>query len=186
LAGYPHTCVLRVWTALFLVLCLSGPAYAVDSVHVAIGDGEEHLPGNTPGRMAQIALRWDWDKRWQATETWWADGFWEGELSHFEDGTQNLQAAGLAAVLRLGSAGKRPVHPYMEAGFGLQLITSTHFGPTELSTDFQFGSHLGFGLRLGTEARHELGYRLWHLSNAGLKNPNPGLNFHVLYFGIRF
>ena len=46
------------------------------------------------------------------------------------------------------------------------------------STRFQFGDHLGVGVRRG---QYDIGLRLQHLSNAGLRNPNPGVNFLQLH-----
>ena len=34
--------------------------------------------------------------------------------------------------------------------------------------------------------KFEIGYRAKHLSNAGLDDNNPGINFHMIRFGYRF
>ena len=65
--------------------------------------------------------------------------------------------------------------PYLEAAIGLHFLSDTHIKPdVTLSTHFQFGDHIGVGLRRG---HYDFGVRLQHLSNAGLRNPNPGVNF---------
>lgn len=157
---------------------------AADAVHVAIGDGVESLPGKTQGRFAQIAARQDWGGDWSPPDgSWKVVGFWEADVSLFDNGSQQFQAAGISAMGRIHEAGRRL---YIEAGLGLHLLSAKHFGETELSTPFQFSSRVGVGVTFGPDSRHEIGYRLWHLSNAGIKNPNPGLNFHVLYYGVRF
>src|SRR5436305_1101512 len=65
--------------------------------------------------------------------------------------------------------------PYLEAAIGLHFLSDTHIKPdVTLSTHFQFGDHIGVGVR---RDKYDLGIRLQHLSNAGLRNPNPGVNF---------
>lgn len=45
---------------------------------------------------------------------------------------------------------------------------------------------LGLGVSLGAQRQHELLLRLQHVSNAGLKQPNPGLNFLQLRYALHF
>lgn len=42
----------------------------------------------------------------------------------------------------------------------------------------QFGSHVSLGLRLG--ARASVGIGLQHISNAGIEQPNGGIDFILL------
>ena len=48
-------------------------------------------------------------------------------------------------------------------------------------SSFQFGSHVGVGMRLGEAG--SLGIALQHLSNAGLKQPNGGIDLVLLQYG---
>ncbi len=63
---------------------------------------------------------------------------------------------------------------YLEAGTGLTVLSRTNFAGKELSTKFQFGSHLGLGVLISNS--HRLGVRYSHYSNANIKKPNPGLD----------
>jgi hypothetical protein len=60
-------------------------------------------------------------------------------------------------------------------------------GTRHFSTRFNFDDHLGLGYRWGGEASHfgsqEVTLRLEHFSNAGLREPNPGMNFIELRYG---
>jgi hypothetical protein len=47
-----------------------------------------------------------------------------------------------------------------------------------MSTAFQFGNHVGLGYRFGATNAFDLSYRFQHLSNASIKSPNAGINFH--------
>lgn len=70
---------------------------------------------------------------------------------------------------------------YVEGGIGLFLLSHTiNNDVTHMSTSFEFGSHVGAGLRIGERGETRLGIALQHLSNAGIKEPNSGVNFLVV------
>jgi hypothetical protein len=70
---------------------------------------------------------------------------------------------------------------YVEAGFGPYLLSRSINNPTtSLPSELQFGSHVGAGLRFG---RTRLGVAFQHLSNAGIEQPNGGIDFVQLTVG---
>lgn len=70
---------------------------------------------------------------------------------------------------------------YVEGGIGVYLLSHTiNNDTTHMSTSFEFGSHIGAGLRLGERRETRVGISLQHLSNAGIKEPNSGVNFVLL------
>jgi hypothetical protein len=72
---------------------------------------------------------------------------------------------------------------YVEAGIGPYLLSKTINSPTHrLPSSFQFGSHVGMGLRLGKDAT--LGIAFQHLSNAGIKQPNGGIDLILLQYTV--
>jgi lipid A 3-O-deacylase len=73
---------------------------------------------------------------------------------------------------------------YFEAGIGATVFDSTHVGNKEISTNFQFGDHLGVGYRITNDMM--IGYRFSHFSNASIKRPNPGLNVNQIVLNKRF
>jgi hypothetical protein len=58
--------------------------------------------------------------------------------------------------------------------------------PAPLGTAFQFGDMVGFGVGFGKNAATEVGMRFQHISNAGIKEPNPGTNLYTGYVRYRF
>lgn len=65
---------------------------------------------------------------------------------------------------------------YFEAGFGPYVLSSTiNNRTTRLPSELQFGSHVGIGWRMG--ARATAGLALQHISNAGIEQPNGGIDF---------
>lgn len=72
---------------------------------------------------------------------------------------------------------------YVEAGLGAYLLSHTINNETNrLPSSFQFGSHVGVGFRLGRAS--SLGIAVQHLSNAGLKQPNGGIDLILLQYTL--
>jgi hypothetical protein len=71
---------------------------------------------------------------------------------------------------------------YVEAGIGAYLLSKTINSPAHrLPSSFQFGSHLGAGVRLGEGT---IGIALQHLSNAGIKQPNGGIDLILVQYTV--
>lgn len=73
---------------------------------------------------------------------------------------------------------------YLEAGSGPTVLSRSQFADYDLSTRFQFGSHLGLGFLAGKA--HRIGLRYSHYSNADIKKPNPGLDLFELAYTYQF
>ena len=73
---------------------------------------------------------------------------------------------------------------YVEAGLGAYLLSHTINNDTNrLPTSLEFGSHLGVGLQL--DPRLSVGLAVQHISNAGIKQPNGGINLYMLTASYR-
>jgi opacity protein-like surface antigen len=164
--------VLGAWC----VAAIAAPAFASDGIAVEIG--------KEGGRdMARIALQWQWQSRWLQSGGRHVGGYWDlsaGVVNSDALPGQNDRLAdiGLTPTLRWQPDGLQGF--YIEGGIGARYISQTTLGSKRLSTRFQFGDHLGFGYRFGPKAAFDLGYRFQHLSNADIKRPNDGLDFHQL------
>lgn len=76
---------------------------------------------------------------------------------------------------------------FLEAGVAAMVTGKRLYGGDErMGTRFNFASHLGLGMNLGAQQAHELSLRLPHISNAGIKQPNPGLNSVLLRYAYAF
>ena len=72
---------------------------------------------------------------------------------------------------------------YWEAGFGGYLLSKTiNNDENRLPSAFEFGSHIGAGFRLAKD--HTIGVAIQHLSNAGLKQPNGGIDVVLLQYTL--
>ena len=120
---------------------------------------------------------------------WHVGGYWDLGIGYWRRDAlpgenENIWEIGFTPVFRIQR--NTLTGPYAEAGIGAHLLSRTQIGDKRLSTKFQFGDHLGFGYRFGVKGAWDLGYRFQHLSNASIKSPNDGINFHQVRLQYRF
>jgi len=170
---------------LISALLFSGSVSAVDGVSVEYGNGDA-------ADMVRAGAVWNWDKQWFTGGNWLVTGFWEASLGSWRGrsaagNNQTVTDLGITPVFRLQQKNLGEFAPYAEAAIGFHLITPTfiyanrHFGSA-----FQFGDHVGAGIRFGDRRQFDLGYRFQHLSNGGIKKPNQGINFNQVRFAYYF
>lgn len=105
----------------------------------------------------------------------------------------DLSAGGISAKAESGFVGtlgpsvelrygKFPV--VLEGGASPTWLSRYVFGPTDFGEPFQFTSHIG--LEWDVTKNFTVGLRFQHMSNAGLANPNPGLNIGMLSARFNF
>lgn len=75
---------------------------------------------------------------------------------------------------------------YLEAGVGIHLLSHTSIDERVFSTAFQFGEFLGAGIDFGGRERYSIGFRVQHISNGCIKEPNWGITFGELRFAYRW
>lgn len=170
---------------LIVCLLLPGAAGAADAISLAGGGGATNLGPGNGGGFWWVGAVWHW--KWRQDHAPVMTAQWEltaGSLTE-KQGTSDVRMGDVAftPVFRLGP-GVDGTGIYGEFGTGVHLLSDTRL--EAVSTNLQFGSLLGIGMRFGGESRYELGYRVLHLSNGGIAEPNPGLNYHLLRVGYRF
>jgi hypothetical protein len=91
-------------------------------------------------------------------------------------------AVGATAMLRQHFRRRGKWVPFAEAGSG---FVFTNLRIPELSGSFQFSPQIGLGIRYSRSATSSLtiAARWYHLSNAGLRKPNIGLNTGLVTVG---
>lgn len=145
-----------------LIAC-AFPADAVDSVSAEYG------VGNHAVNLWRLGVQWQQDRH--ASWSWYWDlsvGGWHGDTGKVHD-------VGATPVVRYAKSARGP---YLEGAIGFHILSDSHINSDlDFSTRFQFGSHLGAGYHHG---RYDWQVRVQHLSNGGMRNPNPGINFVVL------
>ncbi|WP_233828092.1 acyloxyacyl hydrolase [Paraburkholderia sp. ZP32-5] len=173
-------------TALALLLMGTAGVALADpfGIQVTAGVGDHHIK--------KLDLGLVWNPGW----TWWPIGDWHfalvGEAHaawwHTNEGNvhDDIGEFGVTPMIRfIKSSGS--VRPFAEAGAGVRLLTSPRISTDlTLSTAFQFAETAGVGLQFGEHQQYLAGYRFQHVSNGGIKEPNPGINFSQLYLQYNF
>ncbi len=137
--------------------------------------------------QSRISLGADWKEPVYDTESWQVVGRLEGSLQKWWstlDKPQNSEGyiLGITPVFYY-----QPKHmkftPFIEMGGGPYLLSNIVIENEYKSTQFQFGSIFGLGIK---HKQLEVSYRYLHISNAGIEMPNPGTDFHSLHFAYSF
>jgi len=171
-------------SALMLALLWAqAPTYAADGYAIELGNGDDKTS------LARIHAQWKWDKKWFAEGDWYLTGYWEATLGrwHSQDpGGKSLWDIGLSPVFRMKQH-HQEAGLYFEGAIGGHLLSETRMNNRRIfGSSYNFGDHIGFGYTFGDKGRYDLGYRLQHLSNANIKAPNDGINFHEIRFGYTY
>ena len=142
-------------------------ALAVQSVSFETGRGSREVD------LWRIGAQWAAQPRWLEQSRW--SLYWDLVVGGWHGDAGTVHDLGLTPVFRYAQAARGP---YLEAATGFHLLSASHITRRlNFSTRFQFGDHVGLGYRFET---YDLSLRLQHLSNGGIANPNPGINFLVL------
>lgn len=129
----------------------------------------------------------------------WQRPLWGGQLTGYWDvyasrwnfdgaqgGRSHTTVLGVTPTLRLRMDEGRSAW-FWEGGIGLTVADKRYVTPERtFSTRANFASHLGLGISLGEQRQHDIVLRVQHVSNAGVKKPNPGENFAQLRYGYHF
>jgi lipid A 3-O-deacylase len=118
--------------------------------------------------------------------TYWEafGGQWRGPDRVAQEKSYSQIGALISARLRFGN-GTNPW--FLDGGFGLAYMDGLYEKPGRVfSTRWNFLTRVGLGRSFGAQGAHELSLNVQHLSNAGLKKPNPGEDFVQVRYGYRF
>src|ERR1700751_2544986 len=155
-------CGLALKSASAAILFSASGLVAADQfgVQIAGAVGDHHI------KKLDLGFVWDPDL------TWWQIGDWhfslvgEGHVSwwHSDDGGEhnNIGEIGITPVIRF-IKGAGAVRPFVEAGAGVRLLTSTAISESHrMSTAFQFADMVGVGAQFGSRQQYLAGFRFQH------------------------
>jgi hypothetical protein len=171
-----------------LALSAVQPVFAADnpfdSVSVEVGGGE-HL------QVVRVSALSNWNRNWLPAAGYHLSGYWDANAAYWRANRwldvpgqhKNLAVVGITPVFRWEADDKRGF--YADAGIGAALFSSVYRNThRQLSTAFEFADHIGAGYVF--DNRMELGVRLQHYSNGGIKHPNGGVNLAVVKLALPF
>jgi hypothetical protein len=164
--------------ALFAAQASHAQSGLVDSYAVEAGGGE-HV------QVLRLSAQKDWNQNWFATGGYHLSGYWDANIAwwranqwqNIPDNRHNLAVVGITPVFRWEADNK--LGWYADAGIGAALFSDVYKNThRQLSTAFEFADHIGVGYVFAN--KWELGARLQHYSNGGIKQPNGGVNLLLL------
>ncbi|MET0858876.1 MAG: acyloxyacyl hydrolase [Telluria sp.] len=184
---FPNKIFLKPVLALGALMVMQ-PGFAAaplaDSAAVEIGGGAKV-------QMIRFSAQKNWQNSWFASNGYHLSGYWDANLAQWRGNAhqnvpgqhQNITVAGLTPVFRYERADKRGW--FAEGGIGISLFSELYNNDdNRLSTAFQFADHIGAGYVF--DNKWELGARIQHYSNGGIKKPNSGVNFFLVKAAYRF
>lgn len=162
---------------LLLLLILSQPAVGADREWgLVFGRGSESADTDI--------VRLTYRRPLEGPDKWWMP-------SHLQLGASVWRVPDIRGTTRRFDLSATPIWrhnigaAYVEAGLGVYFLTKTiNNDDTRVPSSLEFGSHLGTGMYLTKD--FSVGIAVQHLSNAGLKQPNGGINLWLISGSWRF
>jgi len=157
------------------------------SVFAAAGAADGNIKSAAIGIDIYSKAAWFNDGNWYITPyTEILVGYWEGDKGH--TGVDSLHEAGLSLYGRFVRHRYESVNirPYLDLGLGLHYLTEDKIEGKELGRQWLAGSNVGIGLIFGKSEQIDIGLRIRHLSNAGTKDTNWGINHIMGRVAVRF
>lgn len=156
---------------------LSLSAFSVSAAEISGAVGATSQGGLT----ARVGMGFGWDKSWFETDTGRLTGYWDAGYTYWEAGDASGGAHSLSfAPVFVYEFGSGNVKPFIEAGIGVAVFSGTSAGDQEFGSAFNFEDRIGAGLKIGETQR--VGLRAIHYSNAGIKQPNDGIESFSLFY----
>jgi hypothetical protein len=170
--------------AFFGLAGLNSTSHAFDSAAFEFATGDRT-------QMARVSAQWKWERQWWRSNGTHISGYWDLNLAQWRGTrfrgipgeTQNITSIGITPVFRFQKDTMKGF--YAEAGIGANYLSELYDNDdNQLSTRFQFGDHIGIGYVF--ENNLDLGLKIQHFSNGGIKDPNNGVNFAVVRVSYPF
>ncbi|WP_419178222.1 acyloxyacyl hydrolase [Pseudomonas syringae] len=149
----------------------------VQAIQISGGVGATSQGGAT----GRIAISSEWDKAWLQSSTGKLSGYWDLGYTYWQagDSAGGRHSVSLSPVF-VYEFGSGQIKPYIEAGVGVAMFTGASAGDQKFGSAFNFEDRLGAGLKLGNTQK--IGLRITHYSNAGIKEPNDGIESYALIY----
>lgn len=170
----------RTRKALVLLAVLPGSALAqtLDGVSVEEGRGSQ-------SSITKLTLQDDWGSDSSYLREHGLRTYWEGDIAELhsrkchdvQGESQIVNTVGITPVLRWNNVVSQSV--FGEIGIGANYMSEQFSANNRImGTRFQFGDHVAVGFVFNNGV--ELSLKFQHYSNAGIREPNPAINFGIV------
>ncbi|UDU81192.1 acyloxyacyl hydrolase [Pseudomonas sp. HN2-3] len=133
------------------------------------------------GITARVGVGFGWDKSWFESETGRLTGYWDAGYTYWEAGDAGGGAHSLSFTpVFVYEFGNGNIKPFVEAGIGVAAFSGASAGDQKFGSAFNFEDRIGAGVKIGEAQR--VGIRAIHYSNAGIQQPNDGIESYALFY----
>ena len=135
-------------------------------------------------RYGRVLMAWDWGALQYNLDIIPAAVVFEPD--RVRRGSSTIYGAGVSPLGLKLSFGQGWIKPFLAGNVGI--LYFQHAVPVPGSSHLNFTPEIGFGVDFFLTPKQALnvGYKIHHISNAGIGGSNPGLNSHVIYAGYSF
>jgi len=142
-------------------------------------------------QIARFGVQRGFEHRWFESNGTQLSGYWDFTIAAWRENayrnqpgvTAHLWDIGVTPVFRFENANHKGW--YGEGAIGAHLMSHLYNNDdNRLSTAFEFGDHIGAGYVF--DGGTEIGMKIQHYSNGGIKHPNSGVNTLVLKIATHF
>ncbi|GAB3481183.1 acyloxyacyl hydrolase [Azotobacter salinestris] len=136
----------------------------------------------------RLSLGLPWEKQWWKSDLGHVTGYWDAGYTYWEGGSGNDNYSGahslsFSPVFTYEFSGFG-VTPFVELGVGVAFFSKTRVGEQQLGSSFNFEDRIGAGIKFA--GGQKVGIRAIHYSNAGIKQPNDGIESFSAYYSHAF
>lgn len=173
-------------------LLVAGLALQLDAHSSDLRPTEAYIEagrGNSQTSAGAVGLSWDlpWTaKLWSGEVSTKAEVFvsqWRPSDSGFHG---NPVQVGAVPYLRYRPDGGRSPW-FVEIGIGVSYLDRPYAtSDRRMGSQWNFSDNLAIGRNFGPSGQHAWSVRVQHSSNAGLKQPNPGMTLGMIRLSTRF
>ncbi len=163
------------------VLLISNESMALDGISLGIGKSRDSI------NIYHLGFQKQFGHSWLKSEVGSLSGYHDVSLNYWEYDDESIQQAAYSPVFAYElTAFGTGILPYLEGGIGVSYISEKMIKGRNMSSHFQFEDRIGVGLRLGKKRKHDLNFGYLHYSNAGIKQPNDGIDIFILSYTYSF
>ena len=155
---------------LFFCLISTNAAYAFEKMSIDLGASKDSI------NISRLGLQKDFKHKWMESRRGSLTGYHEVSLSYWEHENESIKGIAYSPVFTFEFSTNKNISPYVEAGTGIAYLSKKTIRDRDLSSHFHFESRIGIGVKLGKLKNHELNFGYMHYSNAGIKQPNDGID----------
>lgn len=171
----------RCLLVLLFVLFISTESSALDGISLGIGKSRDSI------NIYHLGFQKQFGHNWLKSEVGSLSGYHEVSFNYWEYKDESIQQVAYSPVFAYElTAFGTGVFPYLEGGIGVSYISEKTIKERNMSSHFQFEDRIGVGVRVGEERKHDLNFGYLHYSNAGIKQPNDGIDIFILSYTYSF